>query len=339
MLIGGVAVAESDQTVDGAVAAFLHAVHGGNRQERVGNGDRVLNSGAVVCLDRGVVLVDVVLEQRHGLAEDHGIAGLAHDHTLGSLDTVVGHVAGLGHFLNGGQQVQHLGAGVLILQVGVESVVQAGADTEDVQEVRSGCAGVGENEAEGVVLGAVLDGFHELIVSPAALLHFGNIHTGGFQHILVGAQCLDGDVEGQAVDVVLDGHVVKGVLVKVSQLIFVHVLAQVQGGAVFDVGCQACVGDLGDVRGLAGLGHGGQLGGVVVPGGADDFHGQVGIHLVELVCPLGHLIQIVAGDGGHHNGDGVLGFRGRGFGGRGCRVRRGGGCCCAAGGCAAACCQ
>ena len=339
MLIGGVAVAESNHAVHGAVAGLGHAVHGGNRQESVVDGDGVLNGGAVLGFESRVVLVDVVLKQRHGLAEDHSIAGLAHDHTLRSLDTVVGHVAGVGHFLHSGQQVQHLGAGVLILQVRVESVVQTGADTEDVQEIRSGCTGVGKDEAEGVVLGAVLDGFHKLIVSPAALLHFGNIHTGGFQHILVGAQCLDGDVKGQAVNIVFHGHVIQGVLVKVSQLVFVHTLAQVQGRTILHVGSQGGIGDLGNIGCLTGLGHGGQLGVVIVPGSTDNLHGQVGVLLVELVRPLGHLIQIIVGDGGHHNGDGVLGFRGRGFGGRGCRVRRGGGCCCAAGRCAAACCQ
>ena len=63
VLVGGVVIAQSDETVDSAEAGLSHAVHSGHGEEDVAQGDGVLNGGAVIGLESGVVLVDVVLER------------------------------------------------------------------------------------------------------------------------------------------------------------------------------------------------------------------------------------------------------------------------------------
>ena len=307
MLVGGLVVAEGDQAVHGAEAGGFRAFHRRNGQERVVHGDGVFHGGAVVGLKSGVVLVDVVLKERHGLAEDHGLALLAHDHALAGLNAVVGHVAGLGHLFHGLEQLEHVLGGVGILEIVGERVVQTRGDAEDVQEVGRGDAGVGEHEAEAVIGGAVLDNFEELLVGPAFGLDLRHVGAGGLEHILVGAESLDGDVQGQAVNGVLNAHVVERVLIVVGQTLRVHVLRNVNGDAQLDVGADGGVGDLSDVRSFAGVRHGGELAVVIVPGGLDHFHIEVRVELFELGDPGVDVVLIGAGNRGNHHGDGIGG--------------------------------
>ena len=99
------------------------------------HGQGVLNGGAVVGFQGSVVLLEVVLEQRHSLAEDHGVAGLAHDHTLAGFHAVVGHITGLGHFLNGGEHGEHVLGGHGVLQIGGEGVALSCACAEDIEHI------------------------------------------------------------------------------------------------------------------------------------------------------------------------------------------------------------
>ena len=190
-----------------------------------------------------------------------------------------------------------------------------GGDAEDVHEVGGGDTGVGEDKAVCIVLGAGLNGLEELVVGPALGLDLLHVHTGVLEHLLVAAQGLDGQVQGQAVQGVVQGHVVQGVLVVVGQRAVGQVVGHVDGHAHLHEGTDDAGADLGDVRGLAGQGHGGQLGVVVVPGGGDDLHLQVGILLLEVRDPAVHQVDIVAGDGRGHDDDGVL--RGGGLSGLG----------------------
>ena len=313
MLVGGLGVAQGDQAVHGAEAGGFRAVHRRDGQERILHGDGVLHGGAVVGLERGVVLVDVVLEERHGLAEDHGLALLAHDHALTGFNAVVGHIAGLRHILHGLEKLEHVVGGVGILEIVGERVVQTRANAEDIQEVGRGDAGVGKHEAEAVVGGAVLDDFEELLVGPALGLDLRNVGAGGLEHFLVGAESLNGDVQRETVNGVLNAHVVERVLVVVRQTLGVHVLRDVNGDAQLNVGADGGVGYLRDVRRFTGIRHGGQLAVVIVPGGLDYFHGEVRIDLGEISDPGFDVILIGAGDRGNHHGDGIGGgllFRG-----------------------------
>ena len=308
MLIGGVLVPHGDQAIHGAVAGLLAAVHGGNGQEGIIHLLGVLNGGAVVGFQSGVVLLEVVLEQRHSLAEDHGVAGLAHDHTLTGFHAEVGHIAGLGHLFDSAEQGQHVLGGEGVLQLRGEGVAQASACAEDVEHIGSGDAGVGEHEAVAAVLGALLDDIQELLIGPAFLLDLGNVDAQAFHHGLVGADGLNGQVQRQAVGSAFQSQVLQSVLVVVGQTVSGHVLGDVNGDAHFHVGAQRVGGDLRDVGSLAGLRHGGQLVVVIAPGGLNDLHGQVGVQGMEVICPGLQVRQVIACDGGSHDHDGV-GFR------------------------------
>ena len=306
MLVSGVVVAESNETVNGTEAGFLHAVHVRHGEERVGQSDGVLNGGAVVCLKGCVVLVDVVLKQRHRLAEDHGLALLAHDHALTGLDTVVGHVTGLGHLFDGVEEVEHVVRGESVLEIIGESVGETGHDAHYVGNVGGGDAGVSEHEAEAVGGGTGLEDLKELFVGPAFGLDLCDVSTGGLEHLTVCAERLDGYVEGQTVGFSFDGHVVHGVLVVVSESVSIHVVGDLNADAQLYERADGGVGNLSDVRSLAGGSHGGQLAVVIVPRGLDDFDVEVGIHLGELSGPLVDVVEVGAGHRGNHNGDGVL---------------------------------
>ena len=232
VLIGGVLVPHGNQAVHGAVAGLCTAVHGGNGQEGVVHGQGVLNGGAVVGFQGSVVLLEVVLEQRHSLAEDHGVAGLAHDHTLAGFHAVVGHITGLGHFLNGGEHGEHVLGGHGVLQIVGEGVAQTCACAEDIEHIGGGDAGVCEDEAVAAVLGALLDDIQELLIGPAFLLNLGNVNAQLFHHGLVGADGLDGQVQGQAVGGALQGQVLQSVLVVVGQTVGGHVLSNVVNGMI-----------------------------------------------------------------------------------------------------------
>ena len=311
MLIGGVLVAHGNQAVHSAVAGFLAAIHGGHGQECVVHLQGVLNSGAVVGFQSGVVLLEVILEQRHRLAENHGIAGLAHDHTLAGFHAVVGHITGLGHFLNGFQQGEHILGGESVLQVGGKGIAQACTGAEDVQHIGSGNAQVCKHEAIGAVLGALLDDIQELLVGPAFLLNLGNVNAQLFHHGLVGTDGLNGQVQGQAVGGAFQRQILQSRLVVVSQAAIFHVLCDVNGNTHFYESTQCIRGNFSDVGCLTGLCHGGHLVVVVAPGSFDDFHGEVGMQGMEIVSPGFQVGQIIAGDRGCH--DDNLVFRSRGL--------------------------
>ena len=313
MLVGGVLVAHGDQAVHGAVAGLFAAQHGGHGQEGVIHGQGVLNGGAVVCCQGGVILLEVGLEQGHCLAEDHGVAGLAHNHTLAGFHAVVGHIAGLGHLFHGAQQGQHVLGGEGVFQVGGEGIAQPRAGAEHVQHIGSGDAGVGEDEAVAAVLGAGLDDIQEFFIGPAFLLDLGNVDAQLLHHGLVGADGLNGQVQGQAVDGAFQGQVLQSVGVVVRQTVGVQILGDVNGDAHLHVGAQSVGGNLRDVGSLTGLRHGGHLVVVITPGGLDDLHGEVGVQLMEIGSPGLQVLQVIAGDGGSHDDDGVGSRLGGGF--------------------------
>lgn len=216
----------------------------------------------------------VVLEERHCLTGDHGLALLEHLQTVAGRNGVVGHSAGGDDLADGVEEVEHVLGGERVLEIVGERVGQTGRAAEYVDEVRGGDALVRENEAEGAVLGAGLDGGKELLVGPTLGLDLRDVNAGFLEHGLVAAESLDGDVERQTVNGVLKGHVADGVVIVVGE---VDVLGDVDGDAHLDVGAESGVGDLGDVGSFAGESHGGELGVMVVPGGLDHFNGDVGV--------------------------------------------------------------
>ena len=209
------------------------------------------------------------------------------------------------------QQQEHIFGSVSILQVFGEVVIQAKARAIDLHQVRGADTSIGKNEAEPIALGAGGDDIHELIQAPAFLLNLGHIDTQFFHQGLVGAQGLNGQIQGQAIGHAFQGHISDGVLVVVRQPLGIHVLGDVDGHAHVHIGGHGAGGHFRNVGCLTGLGHGGQLAHMIAPRGLDDLDGQVGVHLLEIRSPGLQVAHIVTGNGGRHDHNGVLlrGFR------------------------------
>ena len=107
------------------------------------------------------------------------------------------------------------------------------------------------------------------------------------------------------------GHVVQRVLIVISQALGVHVLVNFDADAQVYQGADGGIADFRDVGGFTGIGQGGQLAIVLVPGGLDDFNLDFGMDGGELIGPGFDIGQIGAGDRGNHHGDGIGFSQGR----------------------------